>query len=217
VKAACKDAKKLDCGNYLSDIISMTGTLFLFVYWPSFNAAELVGSSQQRSVINTYLSISTSVITAIVWSKILKDGKLDMELILNASLAGGVAMGCNSNIIVLPFGSMLVGVGAGTVACLGYVYLQPWLRRKQFVHDTCGILNLHAMPGVVGGIVSAIVASRSRENFSFNYGNVFVLDNEAYRTDSQQAGFQLAALGLSIGLGIFGGIITGLITSTEFF
>jgi len=43
-----------------------------------------------------------------------------MEIILNASLAGGVAMGCNADIIVLPFGSMLVGIGAGTAASLGY-------------------------------------------------------------------------------------------------
>lgn len=102
-----------------------------------------------------------------------------MEIILNASLAGGVAMGCNSNIIVLPFGSMLVGIGAGTIASLGFGVIQPFLRRKQLMHDTCGILNLHALPGVVGGIVSAIVASRARDNFGANYGSVFLFDNES--------------------------------------
>ena len=163
----------------------MTGTLFLFVYWPSFNGAEVTGSEQQRAVINTYLAISTSVITAIIWSKITKGGLLNMEIILNASLAGGVAMGCNANIITMPFGAMLTGMGAGTVASLGYAYLQPFLRRKMWVHDTCGVLNLHGMPGIVGGIISAIVASRTRDTFNEEtYGSVFSLDNEAYRTAS---------------------------------
>lgn len=107
-----------------------------------------------------------------------------MEIILNASLAGGVAMGCNASIITMPFGSMLVGIAAGTVASLGYAYLQPFLRRKMWVHDTCGIINLHAMPGVIGGIVSAIVASKSRGSFGDRYGDVFTLDNDAYRTAS---------------------------------
>lgn len=100
----------------------MTGTLFLFVYWPSFNASIGNPSTQQRSVINTYLSITSSVITAIFWSKIIYD-KLEMEIILNASLAGGVVMGANAEIIASPYGSMLAGVIASTVASVGFGYL----------------------------------------------------------------------------------------------
>lgn len=94
-------------------------------------------------------------------------------------------MGCNAEIIDMPFGAMLAGLGAGTVAALGFAYLQPFLRRKIYMHDTCGIHNLHGLPGVIGGIISAIVASRSRDNFAFNYGNVFELDNQNLRTGSQ--------------------------------
>lgn len=53
-----------------------------------------------------------------------------MEVILNASIAGGVAMGCNANIITMPFGAMLTGLGAGTVASLGFAYVKPFLRRR---------------------------------------------------------------------------------------
>jgi ammonium transporter Rh len=43
-KEAVADKNKLDTGSYSSDIVSMTGTLFLFVFWPSFNAAVHTGS-----------------------------------------------------------------------------------------------------------------------------------------------------------------------------
>ena len=37
--AAIADKMKMGVGNYLSDLVSMIGTLFLFCYWPSFNGA----------------------------------------------------------------------------------------------------------------------------------------------------------------------------------
>jgi len=68
---AIADRNGLNSGNYLSNLVSMVGTLFLFAYWPSFNGA--IGGSgaiMQRAIINTYLSIACSVIAAIVISKL---------------------------------------------------------------------------------------------------------------------------------------------------
>lgn len=96
-----------------------------------------------------------------------------MEIVLNASLAGGVVMGCNAEIIANSYGAMLAGFIAGTVSGFGYAYIGPYLRDKINLHDTCGVHNLHGMPGVIGGIVSAIVASRGEINFGENYDNVF--------------------------------------------
>lgn len=54
-----------------------------------------------------------------------------------------------------------------------------------WVHDTCGVLNLHGMPGIVGGIISAIVASRTRGTFNEEtYGTIFDLNDESLRTAS---------------------------------
>lgn len=92
-------------------------------------------------------------------------GKLDMEVVLNSTLAGGVAMGAAADLIDYPFCSMIVGYVAGVVSALGFIYLGPWLKRKIFLHDTCGVHNLHGMPGIIGAITSAIAASRAGVNF----------------------------------------------------
>lgn len=123
-KEAKKDVKELGKGNYLSDVVSMTGTLFLFVYWPSFNSAATQGSAQMRGIINTYLSITSSCIAALIVSRITNAGKkLDMEVILNASLAGGVVMGALAQTIVLAYGAMLAGFLVGVASSLSYAYL----------------------------------------------------------------------------------------------
>lgn len=50
-----------------------------------------------------------------------------MEIVLNASLAGGVAVGSSADIIVMPFGAMLTGFVAGVVSSLGFAYLSHFL------------------------------------------------------------------------------------------
>lgn len=166
-----KEAKEnpLDDGNYLSDLVSMTGTLFLFVYWPSFNGGLSNGSAQYRAIINTYLSITSSVIAAIIVSRILKGRKLEMDIILNASLSGGVVMGANAELIGMGYGAMLAGFVTGAISSVSFAHFGPFLRRKINLHDTCGVFSLHGIPGIIGGLLSAIMASRGDIVFGSNY------------------------------------------------
>lgn len=206
----------LSNGNYLSDLVSMTGTLFLFVYWPSFNGGLSSGSVQYRAIINTYLSISSSVIAAIIVSRIMKGRKLDMEIILHASLAGGVVMGCNSELIGKAYGAMLAGFITGAVSSFSYAKVGPFLREKIHLHDTCGVLSLHGIPGFIAGILSAIMASRAELVFGSNANSYYYpLSSWEIRSPSTQAGFQLAALALSLGLGSLAGLIAGIISGSH--
>ena len=44
--------------SYTSDMFSMVGTVFLWMFWPSFNGgAAASGDAQQRAIINTYYSL----------------------------------------------------------------------------------------------------------------------------------------------------------------
>ena len=40
-----------------------------------------------------------------------------------------------------------------------FMVFQPLLYEKYKFHDTCGVNNLHGMPGVLAGIIGAIVVS----------------------------------------------------------
>lgn len=53
-------AGKYEGPSYVSDTFAMIGTLFLWIFWPSFNSALLDGSEQQRAILNTYLSLAAA-------------------------------------------------------------------------------------------------------------------------------------------------------------
>jgi len=157
---AIKDSEKRCEGNYNSQLIAMLGTLFLWMYWPSFNGALANGNQQHRVILNTVLAISASCVSAIGVSH-LKLQKLDMEVVLNATLAGGVAIGTSSDLALTAGLSMAVGTLAGIVSAYGFLKLNKYLQEKIGLHDTCGVHNLHGIPGVMGAVIGAIVASQS--------------------------------------------------------
>lgn len=66
---------------------AMIGTLFLFVFWPLFNGANMIGSAQSRSFFNTTMAIMGSVTMAFAFSKAI-NGKFTDYDIQNATIAG---------------------------------------------------------------------------------------------------------------------------------
>lgn len=81
-------------GNIDSYFFLLTGTIFLWLFWPSFNSASLHGDDQQRAIINTLLSISASCVIAFATSALVtKNNKFNMVHVQNSTLAGGVAIG----------------------------------------------------------------------------------------------------------------------------
>ncbi|KAA0708948.1 Ammonium transporter Rh type [Triplophysa tibetana] len=184
---------------YHSDLFAMIGTVFLWMFWPSFNSAIAEpGSAQITAVINTYFSLAACALAAYATSSLVeKKGKLDMVHIQNATLAGGVAVGTCADMNIQPFGAMLIGIVAGIISTLGFKFLTPVLASKLGIQDTCGVHNLHGMPGILGGLAGIVAAALQRK-------------------EGASAAHQAGGLASSLGMALVGGLITGLIMKIPF-
>ncbi|XP_028513526.1 ammonium transporter Rh type B [Exaiptasia diaphana] len=73
-------AHENETSRYTSDLFAATGTLFLWVYWPSLNAVLLEGTLQYRAIVNTYYALTASCVTAFGLSSLITKGsKLSMD------------------------------------------------------------------------------------------------------------------------------------------
>ena len=163
--------------------------------------------------MNTVLAISGSCITACAVSRIFLKN-LNMEVVLNATLAGGVSVGSASDLVVTGGTAMAIGSLAGIISAVGFLKLGPFLLAKINLHDTCGVHNLHGMPGVLGGIIGAMSASLAESSFDNEKTlySTFPAVGEG-RTTSEQGWYQLAALGCTLSIAIVGGALSGFISS----
>lgn len=211
---------------YHSDIFSMIGTVFLWLFWPSFNGGAATGDEQHRAVINTYMSLSAcAIVTFAISAMVHKKGQLDMVHIQNATLAGGVAVGTAANMPIQPWGAVLVGTVAATISVLGFKFLTPLMERYLKIHDTCGVHNLHGMPGLLAGIVGAVMAAlAAHDTWGGSLCEIFPAMGSGAdgktpcdaslsltRTALQQGGYQMAALSVTLAIAIGGGVFTGLL------
>ena len=69
-------------------------------------------------------------------------------------------MGAAADTIIKPYYAMCAGWATGVISALGYAILGPFLKDKLSIHDTCGVHNLHGIPGIIGGLIAAITANQ---------------------------------------------------------
>ncbi|XP_034269392.1 RH-like protein isoform X3 [Pantherophis guttatus] len=187
----------------ISNMFAVLGTLFLWIFWPSFNSALITEEDKKWTAIyNTYFVMATSTIAAFSFSMATsKNGKLSMAHIQNATLAGGVALGFSASDIQQPWIAMVLGLAAGTISVLGMACLQKRLDPALKIHDTCGVLYTFGLPSLLGGIIHVIVILTNHSN------NLSVFGCSAL--------IEVGALSLSLCLSLFSGLLTGLILTCK--
>ena len=168
-----------------SDRFAMLGSMVLWLFWPSFATAIVPFEDMPQTVVNTLLALSGATLATYFLSTHFHKGKTSMVDMANAALAGGVAIGSTCN-VVGPTGAFMIGLLAGALSVIGYVFIQPWLESKLKLIDTCGVHNLHGMPGLLGGLSAIVVVP-----------GIAVV--------------QLTGIGITLAIAITGGLIAGAI------
>jgi ammonium transporter Rh len=166
-----------------SDRFSLLGSMILWLFWPSFCAALVAPELVPHTAINVILALSGATI-ATYFASIFLRGKISAADIANAALAGGVAIGSTCDLATFSE-AFIVGILAGALSTLGFAVLQSKVENIIKGIDTCGVMNLHGIPGLLGGLAAIVVV------------------------DGINKSSQLTGIGVTIAIAIAAGFIAG--------
>ena len=219
--------------NYYSNIISAIGSLFIWLYFPSFNTARIHYNHDKdireimryRGIVNTYMALFGSTITTFCVSALLTEEKFRMQHILRSSYTGGVVIAGCCTFCPYPWCALILGmVGGGVSVLLSHLAKENKLGPKNppnpfrykcisdFIDaikmsDTMDVLYCFGVPGIIGGIFSSIFLG----SFEHKPWDKIELDDLFYyhRTPGEQGGIQFSVLIITIVLAIISGILVG--------
>lgn len=170
-----------------SDRFSMLGSMVLWLFWPSFCAALVPVADIPQTIINVVLALCGATLATYIASVVLRR-KIAIADIANASLAGGVAIGSTCD-FATPFSSLLIGATAGVLSVVGFAVIMPRLQNTIKKVDTCGVMYLHGLPGLMGGLAALFVV------------------------DGINSSVQMTGIAITVGFALATGYISGLVLS----
>lgn len=164
---------------YLNMVFGMLGTIVIWVYWPSANAAlasvpmgtdlttvgEAVSSSQYFCYVNTLMALLGSAVATFATSALIGKGKVAMVHMHNSTVSGGVAIGAACAMRLTIGAPFLIGAVCGALSVLGISFVLPLLDKWIGLGDTGAIMYVHALPGVFGGLVAGLAALSQDSNY----------------------------------------------------
>ncbi|XP_050840691.1 ammonium transporter Rh type B isoform X1 [Serinus canaria] len=207
-----KREEQQDKGHQM-DVLAVVGTIYLWIFWPSFTSTTTAHHNAENwAVLNTYFSLVASTMSTFILSPVLyEEGTPRMQVqIQDATLAGLAVMGMAGEMLLTPFGALIAGFLVGLISSLGFRFFTPVLHSRLKIQDTCGVHNIHGLPGVLGALLGTLLTLlATADTFGYRLELVFPLVAQGSRTVTDQAFIQLSALPLTLLLATLGGCITG--------
>ncbi len=153
IKDAEGTVKKVNAIPGHSITLGALGCFILWFGWYGFNgAAAWDGTSLASIFLTTTIAPAIATCTTMVYTW-LKNGKPDVSMCLNASLAGlvGITAGCDA---LNALGSVIVGVVSGILV----VVVVEFLDLKLHIDDPVGAVGVHFANGVWGTLAVGLLA-----------------------------------------------------------
>ena len=168
-----------------SDRYSLLGSMVLWVFWPSFCGALVPAAQIPQTAINVILALCGSTL-ATYFATVALRRKISPADIANAALAGGVAIGSTCDKADFFSQAFLIGITAGAISTFGFAIIQGKLQGILKKTDTCGVMYLHGIPGIFGGLAAI-----------------------PFIEPPYLAGSQVMAIAVSAGVALVGGALVG--------
>ncbi|XP_061598922.1 rh blood group, D antigen isoform X2 [Cololabis saira] len=188
-----------------SGLFSMLGTVFIWMFWPTFNSVlvdERYPGRKLEAVCSTYLALAVSAVTAAALSVFSSPrGKLNLIQIQSCILAGGVAVGVPISVVHHPWEAMAIGFTAAIISTIGFKYLKIHMLLAFECHDTCAVLSTHGLPGLLGWLAHFLLQMK---------------DYSDHTLAVRFAMFHICTLCIIISVSLSMGILTGLLLKWNF-
>ena len=135
-------------------VIAALGVFILWLGWYGFNGAAATSPSELSSIfLTTTIAPSVATVTTMLYTW-KKNGKPDVSMCLNASLAGLVAVtaGCDAFDAI---GAAVVGIVSGFLV----VIVVETLDLKLHIDDPVGAVGVHMANGIWGTVAVGLLAN----------------------------------------------------------
>ena len=154
IKDKSGKVKKVNAIPGHSITLGALGCFILWFGWYGFNGAAAWDQNSLASIfVTTTIAPAVATVTTMIYTWI-KNGKPDVSMCLNASLAGlvGITAGCDA---LDAFGSVVVGIVSGILV----VVVVEWLDLKLHIDDPVGAVGVHLANGVWGTVAVGLLAN----------------------------------------------------------
>ncbi|KAJ1372702.1 hypothetical protein KIN20_034925 [Parelaphostrongylus tenuis] len=179
---------------------------------------SMIEDARHRAIMNTYLAMASGTVTTFILSSFVDNlGRFNMIHIQSSTLSGGVAIGSAANAVLYPSHAVAVAFVRASFPLLVMPGLvSPKLEKRFKLFDTCGVHNLHGIPGILAGIFSIVFAlGYEPESYGKTLYHIYPYFEggpmQGDRNRETQALYQLAGMGTALASAVVGGLITGLI------